>query len=117
MLLAPHEPQRRTARLACLSSGLLYPGRGRRDALSYMRESLPTRLLQQLSQATPEQLVAIGGFLEGQGFPDCQQGPAPNQPPDIPQFPPPAGGFKVAVEGDPTSGAFSIRIAPADEAS
>ena len=82
-----------------------------------MRESLPTRLLQQLSHATPEQLVAIGGFLEGQAFPDCHLSPAPNQPPGISQFPPPAGGFKFAVEGDPTSGAFSIRIAPADGAS
>ena len=42
-----------------------------------MRETFPTRLLLRLLQATPEELVAIERFLDGEPLPDTQPGARP----------------------------------------
>jgi hypothetical protein len=59
--------------------------------------------------------AAIERILGGPRFADRQEG-APTAPPGVSAHPPcPAGAFKAAIEGDPTSGSFSIRVSPANQ--
>jgi hypothetical protein len=71
----------------------------------------------QLRQATPEQLAAIERFLTGQPLPDPQQNPSQARRPVSAQFAHSAGGLTAAIEGDPASGHFCIRVSPASETS
>jgi hypothetical protein len=83
-----------------------------------MRDSLPTRLLMLLAEASPEKLSAVEQFLAGGALPGSRPGvqgsmvagqiaPAPSRQ-----------GAEVAavVEGNPRSGRFCICVGPADEA-
>ena len=82
-----------------------------------MRETFPTKLLLQLLQTTPEKLVAIERFLAGQPLSDPQGSSPPASQPACSQVARPAAGLSAAIEGDPASGHFCIRVTPADEAS
>ena len=60
--------------------------------------------------------AAIEHLLAGRRFPDWQKGAPTTFQPVSAHRPRPAGAFKAAIEGDPTSGSFSIRVSPANEA-
>jgi hypothetical protein len=67
-----------------------------------MTEALPTRLLLQLAQATPDQLAAVARFLAGEPLPEPQGSPALATGS--------VGDLKVTLEGDPATGQFCIRV-------
>jgi hypothetical protein len=60
--------------------------------------------------------AAIERILGGRRFVDWQKGGPSTPQPVSAQRPCPAGAFKAAIEGDPTSGSFAIRVSPANEA-
>jgi hypothetical protein len=67
--------------------------------------------------STVELQAAIEQIFKGQPLPDWRKGAPPPEQPGPSQMPGPRGGFKAFIEGDPASGSFSIRVAPASEAS
>jgi hypothetical protein len=75
-----------------------------------MRESLPTRLLLMLVEATPDKLAAVERFLADQTVPVTKRTSPPEGDPASRKL-------RASVEGDPSSGNFCIRVAPANEAS
>ena len=62
-----------------------------------MRKTIPTRLLQQVLQATPEELAAIARLLGEQSFPDWPEGAAGSQPKQLLA----AGAFPAGTPGGP----------------
>ena len=84
-------------------------------SLERVRETLPARLWLQLRQAPPEKLAAIECLLAGAPLPDAQQNSPSATPPASSQFLRPERALNAAIEGDPASGRFCIRFAPANE--
>lgn len=82
-----------------------------------MNATISTSLLLQILQATPEQLAAIERFLAGRPLPDSQENPAPACSETASQSPRSTNGHTAAIEGDPATGRFCIRVLPANEAS
>jgi hypothetical protein len=60
--------------------------------------------------------AAIERILGGRRFADWQKGGPTTPQPVCAHRACPAGAFKAAIEGDPTSGSFAIRVSPANEA-
>jgi hypothetical protein len=63
-----------------------------------------------LAEASPEKLAAVERFLAGQAVPETKGSPPPEGDPASRKL-------RASVEGDPSSGNFWIRVAPANEAS
>ena len=83
----------------------------------YGEKAFPINLLKQVLDSTVELQAAIEQVFKGQPLPDWRKGAPPPEQPGPSQMPGPRGGFKAFIEGDPASGSFSIRVAPANEAS
>src|ERR1039458_7682225 len=83
----------------------------------YGEKAFPIKLLKQVLDSTVELQAAIEQIFKGQPLPEWRQGAPPPEQPGPSQMPGPRGGFKAFIEGDPASGSFSIRVAPANEAS
>ena len=81
-----------------------------------MRQTLRSRLVQQLRQAPPEKLPAIAGFFIQELPPPRSRAPPPEPEPASPQPPRLALPLAATVEGDPATGHFCIRVAPANAA-
>src|SRR5208282_1515581 len=78
-------------------------------------EAFPINLLKQVLDSTLEQQAAIERILGERCFADRQKG-TPTTPKRVSANRPcSAGAFKAAIEGDPTSGSFSIRVSLANE--
>ena len=80
-----------------------------------VRENLPAWLLLRILQATPEELAAVERLLPAEPLADAQPHIAPGCPFPSPQAACPPGAPAALIEGDPASGHFCIRFAPAGE--
>ena len=83
----------------------------------YGEKAFPIKLLKQVLDSTVELQAAIEQIFKGQPLPDWRKGAPPPEEPGPSQMPGPRGGLKAFIEGDPASGSFSIRVAPANETS
>lgn len=79
-----------------------------------MRETLRARLVQQLREAPPEKLPGVAEFFAEELPPPRSRAP-PSEPEPASAPPPgPASPLAATIEGDPASGCFCIRVAPAN---
>jgi hypothetical protein len=70
-------------------------------------------LVQQLLEAPSEKLPGVAEFFAEELPPPRSRAPPPESEPASAQPPGPAGPFAATLEGDPASGHFCIRVAPA----